>query len=219
MTAITMTERLRSEYPGFTVCWARLTGCDNRPPNEVASSLVDRFPEVVLGNADALLAATAPMNRFFKTLDNRARYHIRSLVKATINGRAYRGINPAVDLLYTAELETGTLMSMHDAARLRGDLTIDVNAANRTIEAFSGDGVDVARSDIVIHDESVVVAAVAVGISRAASVGTSSTDILVFAYGCPDDPPGQVRDAVDLACERMQKALAASVSERGALTA
>jgi DNA/RNA-binding domain of Phe-tRNA-synthetase-like protein len=219
VTNVALTDGLKAAYPGFTVCWAELSGLDNRRPNDMVDTMVGRLPATVTRDAAALLERTEPMHRFFRSLNAKARYHIRSLVKSTVNGREYRSVNPAVDILYTVELETGLLMSMHDLSRVNGGLVVDVNESGDAIDNLAGDRVPVRPTDIVVRDQTTVLAALTVGLSRVASVQESSEDVVVFAYGSPNDPTGHLVDAVDLACERMREALSASVARRETISA
>jgi len=220
MTSVSMTERLRLTYPGFKVFWARLSDMDNRKPNQAVDALVASLPAVIARTENVLLARTEPMHRFFKQLNSNSRYHIRSLIKATTKGREYRGVNPAVDVLYTVELETGLLMSLHDLAHISGDLTIDVSETGDGIDHLSGgDRLQVAATDIVVRDASAVIAAVSLGISSSTCVRESSTDVILFAYGCPVDQEPYIADALDIAYRRMRETLSTSIVETGCLVA
>ena len=122
---VELSDRLKATYPGFKVGYHVVHMADNRV-NEGVARAVAGLTASLQPRTIQLKQATQSMAAFYKTLGATRDYHIASLINATLNGRKYKSINPAVDLVYIVELEHGILMGLHDLARAgHGDLRHD----------------------------------------------------------------------------------------------
>lgn len=183
---VEMSEKLKAMYPGFKVGYHSVQVKNNTVSETVARSIAG-LAASIKPHGQELLEATKSMATFYKTLGATREYHISSLITATLNGRKYKSINPAVDLVYILELQHGVLMGLHDLDRLSGPIGVDITNGSETIDHISKRKITVDRRDIVFRNNNRIISSLTGGPDDATKVTADTLNIVVLAFGSPAD--------------------------------
>jgi DNA/RNA-binding domain of Phe-tRNA-synthetase-like protein len=204
-----VTDAWSSAYLGAHVGVLRIAGVRNPESEPALDALLDetaaRLRERWAGASRAdllavpeLAAYAAYYRRFDKT------YHVLlQLESVALKGKPLRARGALVAAMFAAELDTGLLTAGHDAARLDGDLTLDVVAAGDRYAGIGGREIEGAPGDMCLRDGTGVVSSIVYGPDERTRLGEPTSVAVFTTYA----PAGVGRNAVI----RQLEALAATI--------
>ena len=178
---------LVSKYPGFKIAYGLIRDVSNNQNSPEVAKLIENLPAYVEANEQELLSRADKMKRFYKKIGSKNRYHILSLLKSTLNGRNYQIINPAVDLVYAVELHHGVLMGLHDLDQLQENIYVGVAQGVEKLDHIFQGNITLDPGAIILKHDNIVIASVSDGPDKNTKVTEKSQNILVIAFGSPED--------------------------------
>lgn len=190
---------LVSTYPGFKVTYSIIRDLSNKNSSPDVTKLIETLPDYVKANEPELLSRANQMKKFYKKIGSKNRYHILSLLKSTLNGRNYQLSNPAVDLVYGVELQNGILMGLHDLDKIQEDIYIGVAKGMETLEHIFQGNLTLADGAIILKNGKTVMASLSDGPDKETKVTEASRNILVIAFGAPEDSESSLLTAMEQA--------------------
>ncbi len=214
-----LSDLLCRAHPGFAVAFSEVTGIVNDKRHEKVDELIQDLPRAVGSNIELLRERAQAMAQFYRQLGADRKYHILSLLSATLKGRTYRSISPAVDLVYVVELRQAVLMGLHDLSEVAGPVVVDLAEGTELINHISGKPMKLERGDIVLVNEGAIMASLTRGPDAATSVTPASTEILLVAFGSPSDSQAHLTEAMNQCRNWFANLFPSSVSELSLLVA
>ena len=178
---------LVSKYPVFKIAYGLIRDVSNTQNSPEVAKLIENLPAYVKANEQELLSRADKMKRFYKKIGSKNRYHILSLLKSTLNGRNYQIINPAVDLVYAVELHHGVLMGLHDLDQLQENIYVGVAQGVEKLDHIFQGNITLDPGAIILKHDNIVIASVSDGPDKNTKVTEKSQNILVIAFGSPED--------------------------------
>ncbi|MFM6310550.1 MAG: phenylalanine--tRNA ligase beta subunit-related protein, partial [Dolichospermum sp.] len=187
---------LVSKYPGFKIAYCLIRDVSNAQNSPEVAKLIENLPAYVKANEQELLSRADKMKRFYKKIGSKNRYHILSLLKSTLNGRNYQIINPAVDLVYAVELHHGVLMGLHDLDQLPENIYVGVAQGVEKLDHIFQGNITLDSGAIILKHDNIVIASVSDGLDKNTKVTEKSQNILVIAFGSPEDSEALLMAAI-----------------------
>jgi DNA/RNA-binding domain of Phe-tRNA-synthetase-like protein len=187
---VIVSEAWSNAYPGACVGVLRIGGARNPDSDPALDAMLDETAERLRNRwsgatrADLLAvpemaAYAAYYRRFDKT------YHVLlQLESVALKGKPLRSRGVLVAAMFRAELETGLLTAGHDAARLAGDLTLDVVTKSDRYVGIGGRDIEPAPGDMCIRDASGIVSSIVYGPDDRTRL-SDATDAVVFTTYAP----------------------------------
>ena len=178
---------LVSKYPGFKMAYSLIRDVSNNKTCPEVAKLIQDLPAYIKANEQEILLRADKMKRFYKKIGSKNRYHILSLLKSTLNGREYQIINPAVDLVYAVELHHGVLMGLHDLDQIQEDIYVGVAQGVEKLDHIFQGSITLDPGAIFLKNGKTIMASVSDGPDKDTKVTEKSQNILVIAFGSPED--------------------------------
>jgi DNA/RNA-binding domain of Phe-tRNA-synthetase-like protein len=187
---VIVSEAWSNAYPGACVGVLRIGGARNPDSDPALDAMLDQTAERLRNRwsgatrADLLAvpemaAYAAYYRRFDKT------YHVLlQLESVALKGKPLRSRGVLVAAMFRAELETGLLTAGHDAARLAGDLTLDVVTKSDRYVGIGGRDIEPVAGDMCIRDASGIVSSIVFGPDDRTRL-SDATDAVVFTTYAP----------------------------------
>ena len=166
----------------------RETPLDERK-REVEARLRERYAGFSRGDFLELEVLSAYRD-FYKRFGNT--YHVQGQLESVVGGKALPNVNPLVDANFTAELETLVLTAGHDAALLKGPLTIDATKGDETFVQMNGKERNLKPDDMMMRDAEGIVCTILYGQDRRTPISPDTEWALYVAYA----PVGVSTEAV-----------------------
>ena len=196
MTVTYLESELVSRYPGFKIAYSTINNINNTQESPEVTKLIETLPNYVKANEKELLSRADHMKHFYKRIGSKNRYHILSLLKSTLNGRNYQPSNPSVDLVYGIELQNGILMGLHDLDKIPKDIYVGVAKGLETLDHISQGNLTLAEGAIILKNGKTVMASLSDGPDKQTKVTETSQNILVVAFGAPEDSLASLLSAI-----------------------
>jgi DNA/RNA-binding domain of Phe-tRNA-synthetase-like protein len=205
MLDITATERWHLQFPGGCVGILEMAGVDNtrRPtPLEPLKRQVEqdlRARYTGFSRAGLLgLEVMGAYERYYRKFDKT--YHVLLQLESVVfKGKSLPDVSPLVDANFTAELQTLVLTAGHDAAGLRGAVTIDATDGTEQLTQLNGTTRTVRGGDMCMADAGGVVCTILYGQDARTPITEQTTQVLYVSYA----PVGVGEDAVRQNLERI----------------
>ncbi len=136
----------------------------------------------------ALQAYAAYYKRFKKT------YHVQlQLESVAFKGKPIPHAAALVEAMFIAELQNLLLTAGHNAASIRGPVTLDVATGNERYTTISGQEQTLKLGDMFISDEEDILSAVLYGPDQRTRITPETTEVLFTVYA----PAGIEETAID----------------------
>jgi DNA/RNA-binding domain of Phe-tRNA-synthetase-like protein len=198
MLLISASENWRVRYPGAIIGILELTGVDNRQPSprldgakrQVESRLRQRYQG--FNRPDFLrLPVMAAYERYYRGFEKT--YHVLlQLESIVLKCKGLPGVSPLVDANFMAEVETLVLTAGHDAARLAGEIVIDVSAPGERMLQMNGADKALLPGDMLMRDAQGICCSILYGQDNRSPISVDTKSVLYVSYA----PPGVGAEAV-----------------------
>lgn len=203
MLNIISSEALQKSYPGAVIGLLELEGVDNSLFSEQLERR-KRQTEVALRRqyqgftrVDFLaLPVMAAYERYYKRFDKtyQVLLQVESLV---LKGKGLPVVSALVDANFTAEVETLVLSAGHDAAKLEGQILVDISRQGDRMTLMNGTTRVIRPGDMVMRDNKGICCSIIYGQDSRSPISTGTRHVLYVSYA-PDGVPmesivGQLR--------------------------
>jgi DNA/RNA-binding domain of Phe-tRNA-synthetase-like protein len=200
MLTISATGEWRTAHPGATIGLLEMAGVDNAGSattlGERKRAVEARLRERYRGftRRDFLsLPVMAAYERYYRRFDKT--YHVQlQLESLVLKGKSLPDVSPAVDANFMAELETLVLTAGHDAARLRGPLSMDVARDGDRMTQMGGASKPMRPGDMIMRDADGVCCSILYGQDARSPIAPATSHVLYVSYA-PSGVPAEVVDA------------------------
>ena len=134
--------------------------------------------------------------RFGKT------YHVQLQVESIVlKGKSLPDVTPLVDANFVAEVETLVLTAGHDAAKLRGPVSIDVSRDGDQMTQMNGAFKPLLAGDMIMRDVGGVSCSIIYGQDNRSPISAETAHVLYVAYA----PAGVPGDAVEAQLQKIEE--------------
>jgi DNA/RNA-binding domain of Phe-tRNA-synthetase-like protein len=200
MLPITATDGWRAAHPGAAIGLLELSAVQN-PPSAPGLEASKRAVEAQLRaryggftRQDFLsLPVMAAYQHYYRRFDKT--YHVLLQVESiALKGKSLPAVLPLVDANFAAEVETLVLAAGHDAARLRGAVTIDVSGPGDEMTQMNGASRPILAGDMIMRDAGGVCCSILYGQDNRSPITADTTHVLYVAYA-PAGVPSELVSA------------------------
>ena len=202
MLKIDVTERWLETFPGGHVGVLLIGNVDNTkretPLNEREREVEARLRERYAGFSRSDFLELEVLNAyrdFYKRFGNT--YHVQGQLESVVKGKALPNVNPLVDANFTAELETLVLTAGHDAALLRGPLTVDATRGGEMFIQMNGKERTLKADDMMMRDAEGIVCTILYGQDKRTPISPDTERALYVAYAPAGVPVEAVQRQLD----------------------
>jgi DNA/RNA-binding domain of Phe-tRNA-synthetase-like protein len=207
MLSISATDEWRAAHPGAAVGLLELSGIDEAP---APTRLGDRKRETearVRARHQGLtrqdfssLPVMAAYVRYYKRFGKT--YHVQLQLESIVTkGKSLPDVSPLVDANFAAEIETLVLTAGHDAAKLRGALSIDVSRDGDQMTQMNGTVKPLLAGDMIMRDASGVCCSIIYGQDNRSPISAETTHVLYVAYA----PAGVGAEVVEAQLRKIEE--------------
>ncbi|MDO8752368.1 MAG: hypothetical protein Q7J80_00625 [Anaerolineales bacterium] len=188
MLSITATDKWRNTYPGATIGLLELSGVENtlssskfeKQKRETEAHLRERYQGFTRQEFLALPVMSA-YEQYYKRFNKT--YHVLLQVESIVlKGKNLPNVSPLVDANFTAEVETFILTAGHDAAKLRGALSIDVSVEGDFMAQMNGSSKVIYASDMIMKDTDGICCSIIYGQDNRSPISVNTSHVLYVAY-------------------------------------
>lgn len=188
MFEVQASERWQTGFPGAQAGLLLISGANNTAretsleayKRALASSLrakYGRLSRAELLELPVLQAYKTYYRRFDKT------YHVQLQLESVVfKGKSLPAVNPLVDAVFAAELETLILTAGHDADRLVEPVCIDASRGDESYPGFNGEQRTPKPGDMLMRDGQGVVCTILYGQDRRTPITAQTRRALYVAY-------------------------------------
>jgi DNA/RNA-binding domain of Phe-tRNA-synthetase-like protein len=186
--SITATDDWRKAHPGATIGLLELAGLDNRGPSaelnarkrETEARLRARYQGFARRDFLAL-PVLAEYDRYYRRFNKT--YHLQlQLESIVLKGRNLPNVSPAVDANFMAEVETLILTAGHDAARLRGAISMDASREGDQMTPMNGSPRAIRAGDMIMRDAEGICCSIIYGQDNRSPIAPETSGVLYVAY-------------------------------------
>ncbi|MHA2364014.1 MAG: phenylalanine--tRNA ligase beta subunit-related protein [Candidatus Hodarchaeales archaeon] len=183
---IILTPELKKEYPGVSFGSLIIRNVPNKKKFiklEEKKRNLEQIIRTTYGNIaeDRIIQI---YNTYFKKWGKS--YPLQFQLNTVLKGRNLPQVSVLVDSMFMAELQNHILTSGHDLDQLQGKLTFYIIEEPEQYLTLSGKEKTLKRGDVILKDESGILASVLYGPTRRTSISSQSKNVLYFAW-CPYD--------------------------------
>jgi len=188
MLMISATDEWRTAHPGAVIGLLEFSGVENTRTSlqldQRKRGMEARLRERYKGFArqDFLsLPVMSAYEQYYKRFNKT--YHVLLQVESIVlKGKSLPAISPLVDSNFAAEVETLVLTAGHDAAKLRGSISIDVSRAEDQITQMNGEAKSLRPGDMIMRDAESVCCSIIYGQDNRSPISSETTRVLYVAY-------------------------------------
>jgi len=207
MLSIVATDQWHNAHPGGMIGLLELSGVDNTRPasslekkkREMEVLLRERYQGFTRGDFLAL-PAMAAYHKYYRRFDKT--YHVLLQVESiALKGKNLPDVSPLVDANFTAEVETLILTAGHDAAKLRGEITMDVSAEGDAMTQMDGTFKIIQAGDMIMRDAEDICCSILYGQDNRSPITRGTAHVLYVAYA----PAGLPAELVDLQLRKIEE--------------
>jgi DNA/RNA-binding domain of Phe-tRNA-synthetase-like protein len=200
MLSISATEEWRTAHPGAVIGLLELSGVENSHPStklderkrETEARLRERYRGFTRKDFLAL-PVMADYERYYKRFNKT--YHVQLQVESIVlKGKNLPDVSPLVDANFVAEVETLILTAGHDAARLRGSISIDVSREGDHITQMNGTSKAIRPGDMIMRDAGGICCSIIYGQDNRSPILSKTSHALYVSYA-PAGVPSETVDA------------------------
>jgi DNA/RNA-binding domain of Phe-tRNA-synthetase-like protein len=207
MISISATAEWRMAHPGAVVGLLELSGvakidaparlADRKRQTEAL--LRTRYHGLTRQDFSSLPVMSAYV-RYYKRFGKT--YHVQlQLESIVLKGKSLPDVTPLVDANFAAEVETLVLTAGHDAAKLRGPVSIDVARDGDQMTQMSGALKPLPAGDMIMRDASGVCCSIIYGQDDRSAISSDSSHVLYVSYA----PAGVGAEAVDAQLRKIEE--------------
>lgn len=133
-------------------------------------------------------------------------YHLLlQLESVAIRGQPLPSVNPLVDVMFMAELDSLLLTAGHDLATVEGPVTLDIARGDETYTRLQGNQVTLKPGDMCMADRKGVISSIIYGPDRRTRIRPETRQVLYTVYAPAGIEAGAVRAHLaalfDLVCQ------------------
>ena len=202
MLQIDVTERWLETFPGGHVGVLLIGKVDNTKRNtplderkrEVEARLRERYAGFSRSDFFELEVLKAYRD-FYKRFGNT--YHVQGQLESVVGGKSLPNVNPLVDANFTAELETLVLTAGHDAALLKGPLSVDATRGGEAFVQMNGKERTLKANDMMMRDAEGIVCTILYGQDKRTPISPDTERALYVAYAPAGVPVEAVQRQLD----------------------
>jgi DNA/RNA-binding domain of Phe-tRNA-synthetase-like protein len=199
MLSISATDEWRTTHPGAVIGLLELSGLENTHSSpklderkrETEAHLRERYKG--FSRHDFLsLPVMSAYEQYYKRFNKT--YHVQLQIESIVlKGKSLPNVSPLVDSNFVAEVETLVLTAGHDAAKLRGSISIDVSREGDQITQMSGATKAIRAGDMIMRDAGGVCCSILYGQDNRSPISSETSRALYVAYA----PAGVPAEAVE----------------------
>ena len=200
MLTVSATEEWRIAHPGAVIGLLELSGTENarRSTNlderkrEAEARLRERYKGFT--RQDFLsLPVMSDYERYYKRFNKT--YHVQLQVESIVlKGKNLPDVSPLVDANFVAEVETLVLTAGHDAAKLRGSISIGVSREGDHITQMNGVSKAIRPGDMIMRDAGGICCTIIYGQDNRSLISSETSHVLYVSYA-PAGVPSETVDA------------------------
>lgn len=207
MLLISDTEEWKVEHPGAAIGLLELSNVENNrksPPldqqkRELETDLIQRYGDLSRQEFVALPVLSA-YKSYYKQF--KKTYHVQLQIESIAKkGKKLPDVSPLVDANFMAEVETFVLTAGHDAAKLRGEIVIDVARDGDHITQMNGSDKSIYAGDMIMRDEEGICCSILYGQDNRSPISPETGHVLYVAYA----PGGVPREAVKRQLQKIEQ--------------
>lgn len=207
MISIAATDEWRATHPGAAIGLLELSGIGKAPASaqlgdrkrETEGLLRSRYQGLTRQDFASLPVMSAYV-RYYKRFGKT--YHVQlQLESIVLKGKSLPDVTPLVDANFVAEVETLVLTAGHDAAKLRGPVSIDVARDGDQMAQMSGALKPLLAGDMIMRDASGVCCSIIYGQDNRSPISAETSHVLYVAYA----PAGVGAEAVDTQLRKIEE--------------
>jgi DNA/RNA-binding domain of Phe-tRNA-synthetase-like protein len=207
MLSISTSAEWQASLPGASIGVLELSGVENSGPSatlnerkrEVEARLRERYQGFTRRDLLAL-PVLAAYDRYYTRFDKT--YHVLLQLESIVfKGKRLPDVLPAVDANFIAEVETLVLTAGHDAARLRGSITMDVARAGDQIIQMKGNAKAIPAGDMIMRDADGVCCSIIYGQDNRSPITRATASVLYVVYA----PAGVPSESVAGQLQRIEE--------------
>src|SRR5262249_35373372 len=226
MLSISATDGWRAAYPGAAIGLLELSGIGaadgparlGERKRATEARLRERYHGLTRQDIASLPGMSAYV-RYYKRFGTT--YHVQLQVESIVSkGKSLPDVTPLVDANFVAEVDTLVLTAGHDAAKLRGPVSIDVSRDGDQMTQMNGSLKPLLAGDIIMRDAGGVSCSIIYGQDNRSPISADSAHVLYVAYA----PAGVPVDAIEAQLHKIDEnvrlfAPAAVVQQKRVLSA
>ena len=207
MLSISATDGWRTAHPGAVIGLLELAGIENARPSaklderkrEAEARLRKRckgFTRQDFLSLSVMSDYEGYYKRFSKT------YHVQLQVESIVlKGKNLPDVSPLVDANFVAEVETLILTAGHDAAKLSGEILMDVSREGNHITQMNGEAKAIRAGDMIMRDANGICCSIIYGQDNRSPISSETSHVLYVAYA----PVGVPAETVDAQLVRIEE--------------
>ncbi|HZS08042.1 MAG TPA: phenylalanine--tRNA ligase beta subunit-related protein [Blastocatellia bacterium] len=198
MLMISATDEWRTAHPGAVTGLLELSGLENthsspeldQRKRETEAHLRERYAG--FSRQDFLsLPVMSAYEQYYKRFNKTC--HVQLQVESIVlKGKSLPGVSPLVDSNFVAEVETLVLTAGHDAAKLRGPISVDVSREGDRITQMNGATKAIRAGDMIMRDAGGVCCSILYGQDNRSPISPETSHVLYVAYAPAGVPTGTV---------------------------
>jgi DNA/RNA-binding domain of Phe-tRNA-synthetase-like protein len=206
MLSISAVDAWRTTHSGAMIGLLELSDVDNTRSSPelderkraVEVSLRERYKGFT--RQDFLsLPVMSDYERYYKRFNKT--YHVQLQVESIVlKGKNLPDVCPLVDSNFIAEVETLVLTAGHDAAKLHGQIFIDVSREGDQITQMNGTSKTIRAGDMIMRDANGVCCSIIYGQDNRSSISSETSRVLYVAYA----PAGVPAETVEAQLQRIE---------------
>ncbi len=188
MLSISATDEWRAAQPGAAIGLLDLSGIDKAHSparlgdrkRETEALLRARYRGLTRQDFSALPVMSAYV-RYYKRFGKT--YHVQLQLESIVaKGKSLPDVTPLVDANFAAEVETLVLTAGHDAAKLRGAVSIDVARDGDQMTQMNGALKPLLAGDMIMRDANGVCCSIIYGQDNRSAISSETSRVLYVAY-------------------------------------
>ena len=206
MLSITATDGWRNAHRGATIGLLELSGAEialspsrlEEQKRETEAHLRERYRGFRRQDFVALPVISA-YTQYYKRFDKT--YHVLLQVESIVlKGKDLPAVSPLVDANFIAEVETLVLTAGHDAAKLRGAVSIDVSVEGDLMTQMNGSVKGIHAGDMIMRDADGICCSIIYGQDNRSPISVNTSHVLYVAYA----PAGVPAELVEIHLRKVE---------------
>lgn len=200
MLTISATDEWRSAHPGAVIGLLEISGTVNTRASpqlderkrQTETRLRERYQGFTRQDFLSLPIMSA-YEKYYKRFSKT--YHVLQQVESIVlKGKNLPDVSPLVDSNFAAEVESFILTAGHDAAKLRGSISMDVSRAEDQIMQMNGGIKPIRAGDMLMRDADGICCSIIYGQDNRSPISPETTHVLYVAYA-PIGVPAEMVNA------------------------
>lgn len=201
----------KEQFPWLKLGYAFVRGI-TAADCDAASDLRTTTQQYVRERSAELRLKARTISSFYRDLESDRSSHIETLLRAVSNGRTIKPVSPVVDAVLCAELQTATLMGVHDVDKIAGQIRFGFPGIGESFMGIGGKTVSPPSADLVLRDDAGIWASYSCGPDRRTLVDEATMSVLVVGFYTPVTTDSEMTEALTRAINFLARTCAGASS-------